>query len=199
MSRIDIPGHDETVASSLQPLFHFVSRRFGFLPDIYRILSISPHSLTGLMEMQAALSRTLDARMRERIALAVSEVNGCHYCISAHSYLGHYFAKLIPEEMALNRTGRSLDPEADAAVKFARKVSMSRGKVESADLSNVRAAGYSDAQIVEIIALCAQVFLTNLLANVFDIQPDFPKMGRRVVAAHGDLTHAQGSALFRDN
>ncbi|WP_180733419.1 carboxymuconolactone decarboxylase family protein [Paraburkholderia sp. PGU19] len=176
MSRIDIPGHDETAASSLQPLFHLVSRRFGFVPDLYRILSISPHSLTGLIEMQAALSRTLDARTRERIALAVSEVNGCQYCISAHTYLGHYFLKLIPEEMTLNRAGRSLDPEAEAAVKFARSVSISRGRVETAELSNVRASGYSDAQIVEIIALCAEVFLTNLLANVFEIKPDFLKM-----------------------
>jgi uncharacterized peroxidase-related enzyme len=199
MPRIDIPSHDETAPSSLQPLFHFVSKRFGFVPDLYRILSVSPHSLTGLIEMQGALSRTLDARTRERIALTVSEVNGCNYCISAHSYLGHYFAKLIPEEMALNLVGRSLDPKAEAAVKFARKVSISRGKVESADLSIVRAAGYSDAQIVEIIALCAQFSLTNLLANVFDIQPDFPTMSNGMVAELGDLTHAEGSALFHDN
>ena len=158
MSRIDIPGHEETAASSLQPLFHSISRRFGFVPCLYRLLSISPHSLTGLTEMQAALSRTLDVRTRERIALAVSEVNGCDYCISAHSYIGHYFAKLIPDEMALNRMGRSLDRDAEAAVRFARKVSVSRGRVETDDLSNLRTAGYSDAQIVEIIALCAQVF-----------------------------------------
>ncbi|MFP3615774.1 carboxymuconolactone decarboxylase family protein, partial [Paraburkholderia sp. SIMBA_050] len=87
MSRIDIPSHDETAPSSLQPLFHFVSRRFGFVPDIYRILSISPNSLTGVIDMHIALSRAMDIRMRERIALAVSEVNGCEYCVSAHSYL----------------------------------------------------------------------------------------------------------------
>jgi uncharacterized peroxidase-related enzyme len=196
MSRIDIPSRDETAPSSLQPLFHFVSKRFGFVPNIYRILSISPHSLTGLIGMQAALSRTLDARTHERIAVAVSEVDGCYYCISAHCYLGHYFTKLIPKEMALNRKGRSLDPKAEAAVKFARKVSMSRGKVESADLSSVRAAGYPDAQIVEIIALCAQFFLTDLLANVFDIQPDFPTMSEGMVAKPVDVTHAEGFAAL---
>ncbi|BDC45151.1 carboxymuconolactone decarboxylase family protein [Paraburkholderia terrae] len=178
MSRIDIPGHQETAASSLQPLFHFVSKRFGFIPDLYRILSISPHALAGLMEMQVALSRTLDARTRERIAIAVSEVNGCDYCIRAHSYVGHYFAKLLPQEIALNRVGRSLNRDAESAIRFAQKVSVSRGKVKTDDLNDIRAAGYSDAQIVEIIALCAQVFLTNLLANVFDIRPDFPEFSR---------------------
>jgi uncharacterized peroxidase-related enzyme len=199
MSRIDIPSHGESATSSLQSLFHFVSKRFGFVPDIYRILSISPHSMTGLIEMQAALSRTLDVRTRERIALAVSAVNGCHYCISAHSYLGRHFARLVPEEMALNRMGRSLDPRAEAAVKFAREVAMSRGKVESADLDVVRSAGYSDAQIVEIIALCAQFFLTNLVANVFDIRPDFPTMSDGMVAEPGALTHAERSVFFHDN
>lgn len=194
MSRIDIPGHDETAPSSLKPLVHLVSKRFGFVPDLYRILSMSSHSLIGLTDLQAALSRTLDARTRERIALAVSEANDCGYCVSAHSYLGHHFAKLVPEEIALNRIGRSLDSKAEAAVNFARQVAISRGKVENADLSAVRAAGYSDAQIVEIVALCAQFTLTNLLANVFDVQSDFPEMGDEVVAELGSIIHAEGSA-----
>ena len=199
MSRIDIPSNAETAPSSLQSFFHIVSKRFGFVPDIYRVLSISPHALTGLIEMQTALSRALDVRTRERIALAVSEVNGCQYCVSSHSYLGYHFAKLVPEEMALNRIGRSLDPKAEAAVKFAREVTMSRGKVESNDLSVVRAAGYSDAQIVEIIALCAQFSLTNLLANVFDIHSDFPGMDDQRVADREELKHDQGQAFFHND
>ena len=198
MSRIDIPGRQETAASSLQPLFHFVSRRFGFVPVLYRVLSISPHSLNGLMEMQVALSRALDVRTRERIAIAVSEVNGCDYCVCAHSYVAHYFAKLVPQEIALNRVGRSLNRDAESAITFARKVSVSWGKVNTEDLNDIRAAGYSDAQIVEIIALCAQVFLTNLLANIFDIQSDFPEFSG-VEAVHGDLNVAWRSASSYEN
>ena len=199
MSRIDVPSHAETAPSSLQSFFHIVSKRFGFVPDIYRVLSISPHALTGLIEMQTALSRALDVRTRERIALAVSEVNSCHYCTSSHSYLGYHFAKLIPEEMALNRIGRSLDAKAEAAVKFAREVVKSRGKVENDDLSVVRAAGYSDAQIIEIIALCAQISLTNLLANVFDIQPDFPSIGDQTIVDSREPKHVEGQAFYRND
>jgi uncharacterized peroxidase-related enzyme len=173
MSRIDIPSREDT-AHELQPVFHFVNKRFGFVPNIYRTMSISPHALTGLTEMQGALARVLDVRTRERIALAVSQSNGCHYCLAAHSYLGSNFAKLTAEEMALNREGRSLDPKAEVAVRFAVKVTETRGKVTDEDLAVVREAGYSDAQIVEIVALCAQFFLTNFLANVFDIEVDFP-------------------------
>lgn len=173
MSRLDIPSR-ESAPAELQPVFHFVDKRFGFVPNMYRTLSISPQALTGITEMQGALARTLDVRTRERIALAVSQVNGCHYCLAAHSYLASNFAKLSSEEMELNREGRSQDPKAEAAVQFAVKVTEKRGKVGDEDLDAVRAAGFSDAQVVEIIALCAQFFLTNFLANVFDIDVDFP-------------------------
>jgi uncharacterized peroxidase-related enzyme len=172
MSRLVVPNR-ESALPELEPVLRFVNKRFGFVPNIYRAMSISPKTLTGLTEMQGALARALDVRTRERIALAVSEVNGCHYCLAAHTYLGVRFAKLDAEEMALNRRGRSRDPKAEAAVAFAVKVTQTRGKVEEEDLEAVGAAGYTDAQVVEIVALCAQFFLTNFLANVFDIDSDF--------------------------
>jgi uncharacterized peroxidase-related enzyme len=171
MSRLNIPGGEST-PPELQSVFGSVRKRFGFVPNIYRAISVSPQTLTGLTDMQGALARVLDVRTRERIALAVSQVNGCHYCLSAHTYVGSNFARLAAEEMALNRQGRSQDPKADAAVRFAVKVTRTRGKVENEDLDAVRAAGYTDGQIVEIVALCAQFFLTNFIANVFDIDID---------------------------
>jgi uncharacterized peroxidase-related enzyme len=173
MSRLDIPSR-ESAPAEIQPVFHSVNKRFGFVPNIYRALSLSPQALTGIIEMQGALARTLDVRTRERIALAVSEANGCHYCLAAHSYLGSNFAKLSPEEIALNRQGQSQDQRAEAALQFAIKVTAERGKVKDEDLDAVRAAGFTDAQVVEIVALCAQFFLTNFLSNVFDVDVDFP-------------------------
>ena len=62
---------------------------------------------------------SLPAATRERIALAVAEVNGCRYCLSAHSYLGKTLAKLDEAEILANRHGTSNDPKAAAAVRFA--------------------------------------------------------------------------------
>ena len=75
MSRLDIPDR-ESVSEELQSVFHFVNKRFGFVPNIYRAISVSPKTLTGLTDMQGALGRALDMRSRERIALAVSQANG---------------------------------------------------------------------------------------------------------------------------
>ena len=61
---------------------------------------------------------------------------------------------------------------------FARKVIETRGKVSDADLKAVRDAGYTDANVVEIVALVAMYSLTNFLNNVFDPEKDFPAVTR---------------------
>ena len=111
---------------------------------------------------------------RERIALAVAEINGCTYCLSAHSYLGKNLAKLDEAEIMANRHGRSNDPKADAAVHFAATVTKARGHVEDADLRVVRMAGYDDAQIVEIVLHVALNTWTNYINEVAQTVVDFP-------------------------
>ena len=78
------------------------------------------------------------------------------------------------DEIIPARKGHASDPKRDAAVQFARKVIESRGKVGAADLTAVRDAGYTDANIMEIVALVAMYSLTNFFNNVFDPEPDFP-------------------------
>lgn len=82
-------------------------------------------------------------------------------------------AKLPANEILLARKGRASDPERDAAVQFARKVIETRGKVSDADLKAVRDAGYTDANVIEIVALVAMYSLTNFFNNVFDPEKDF--------------------------
>lgn len=109
----------------------------------------------------------------------MAQVNGCDYCLSAHSYLALNLAKITPEEVALNRTGHSADTKADAAVRFATKIVHERGHIDDGDLKAVRDAGYSDAQIVEIISVTAENIFTNLLNIVADTDIDFPVVRAR--------------------
>jgi uncharacterized peroxidase-related enzyme len=127
-----------------------------------------------MTSLSGALAKTLDTKTRERIAIATAQVNGCDYCLSAHTYLGLNLAKITPEEIALNRKGGSGDAKADAAVRFAAKVAQHRGKVSDADIAAVKLAGFSEAQIVEIVAVVAENFLTNLINNVAQTDIDFP-------------------------
>lgn len=161
-----------------------VDKQFGVVPNLFRLIGSSPAALTAFTRFQGAVSKTLDVKTRERIALAVAQVNGCDYCLSAHSYIGLNLAKIGPEEIALNRQGRSSDAKANAAVSFARKVAERRGHVDDADLAAVRLAGFTDAQIVEIVALVAENSFTNYLNEVAKTDIDFPAV------TVGDLVEA---------
>ena len=83
-------------------------------------------------------------------------------------------AKITPQEIALNRKGESGDAKADAAVRFAVKAVRERGHVSDADLQAVRNAGFTDGQIVEIIAVVTENFFTNLINVVAETDIDFP-------------------------
>ena len=173
MSRIAIPG-PEHVPEASKPILDAVHKQLGVVPNMFRLIAASPAALQGFTANNGALAKTLDAKTRERIALAVAQVNGCDYCLSAHSYLGLNLAKISPAEIALNRQGRSSDAKADAAVRFAAKIVRERGHVADADVGSVRDAGFSDGQIVEIIAVAAENVFTNLLNLVAETEIDFP-------------------------
>ena len=173
MSRIVIPTRDDAPDAS-RPILDTLNKQLGFTPNLFAIMSLSPNALTGWAGLQAPLAKTLDQKIRDGIALAVSQVNECHYCLSAHTYVATNFAKMEAEEIALNRRGRSNDVKKDAAVHFAKKLIELRGKVTEVDLIAIRQAGFTDANIVEIIALSAQFLLTNFINNVFDTEIDFP-------------------------
>ena len=173
MSRLTIPTREDSPLKSM-PLLDAVEKQLGVVPNLFRLVGTSPAALEGYLGLNGALGRTLDAKTRERIALAIAEANGCDYCLSAHTYLGLNLAKIDDAEIALNRRGHSGDAKADAAIVFARKVLEARGRVSDADIASVRLAGFSEAQVIEIVASVALNVLTNYINNVAETDIDFP-------------------------
>ena len=158
-----------------QPLLEAVQRQLGVVPNLFRLVSTSPAALEGYLGLSGALAKgKLPAPTRERIALAVAEINGCDYCLAAHSYLGKNLAKLDDAEIIANRKGASNDPKADAAVRFAASVARERGHVGEQALREVRLAGYDDAQIIEIVQHVALNTWTNYINSVGMTEIDFP-------------------------
>ncbi len=175
MSRITIPNSIETAPAASQPFLEAVKKMLGSVPNLFRLVSNSPAALEGYLGMSGALAKgQLPAATRERIALAVAEINGCGYCLSAHTYLGKNLAKLDDAEISANRSGMSNDAMADAAVRFAAKVTQARGHISSEDLQAVKAAGYSEAQIIEIVQHVALNTWTNYINEVAKTDVDFP-------------------------
>jgi uncharacterized peroxidase-related enzyme len=176
MSRLHTPASIDAAPEAARPLLEAVNKQIGSVPNLFRLVANSPAALEGYLGMSGALAKgRLPAQTRERIALAVAQINACGYCLAAHTYMGANLAKLSDAEIAANRGGRSTDAKADAAVRFAASVATQRGHVSDAEVQAVRAAGYDDAQIVEIVQHVALNTWTNYINEVAKTVIDFPE------------------------
>ena len=183
MSRIPTPATIDAAPAASRPLLEVVKKQLGVAPNLFRLVANSPAALEGYLGLMGALGKgKLPVPTRERIALAVAELNGCSYCLSAHTYLGKNLAKLDDAEITANRSGASNDPKADAAVRFAVKVAQQRGHVGEDDLRAVKAAGYDDGQVIEIVLHVALNTWTNYINEVAKTDIDFPVVAVRNAA-----------------
>jgi uncharacterized peroxidase-related enzyme len=164
----------EHVPAESKPTLDTFTKNIGFTPNMMAAFAQSPIAFNAWATLLGALSKALDVKTRDSIGLAVSEVNGCNYCLTVHSFTAEHMARLPAADILLARKGHANDPKRDAAVQFARKVIETRGHVKDADLNAVRDAGYTDANVMEIVALVAMYSLTNFFNNVFDPEKDFP-------------------------
>jgi uncharacterized peroxidase-related enzyme len=156
-----------------KPTLDAFTKNLGFTPNMLATFAQSPIAFNAWATFRGSLNKALDLKTRELISLVVSEVNGCNYCLAVHSFAADK-AKLPADEIIFARKGHATDPKRDAAVQFARKVIDARGQVSDADLKAVRDAGYTDANIIEIVALVTVYSLTNFFNNVFDPEKDYP-------------------------
>jgi uncharacterized peroxidase-related enzyme len=183
MSRIPTPAVIGDAPAPSQPLLETVKKQLGVVPNLFRLVANSPAALQGYVALSGALGKgALPAATRERIALAIAEINGCDYCLSAHTYLGKNLAKLDDAEIAANRNGASNDAKADAAIRFAAKVARERGHVSEGDVNAVKLAGYDDAQVIEIVLHVALNTWTNYINEVAKTDIDFPVVTGRKAA-----------------
>ncbi|MEU6657329.1 carboxymuconolactone decarboxylase family protein, partial [Streptomyces sp. NPDC046900] len=159
MSRLNVPSLEEVPAGA-KGVLDKVGGQFGFVPNMFVTLASNPAVLDVVMALQGSLSRVLDAKTRHTIALAVSQANGCDYCLAVHSYVSSEFGGMSSEDIDLGRAGSSVDPKRAAVARFAQQVVESRGQVSDADLAAVRGAGYTDPQILAIVTVAVAAQLT---------------------------------------
>ena len=173
MSRIALVT---TASPEQQELLNAVEAQMGVVPNFLRIFANSPAALRAFLGLHGiAGAGQLNLQTRERIALALAQQNECEYCLSAHTAIGRKTG-LTGAEIEANRAGTSQDAKAAAAVAFARALLDNMGDVTTAELLAVRQAGYSDAEIVEIITHVGMNILSNILGRASRVEIDFPKV-----------------------
>lgn len=173
MSRLNVSSADK-VPDGAQGILDNIRAQFGFVPNMFATLASNPTVLDVVMTLQGSLSRVLDAKTRHTIDLAVSQANGCDYCLAMHTYVSSELGGMSSDDIDLARAGSSIDPKRAAVARFAQRVVESRGQVSDADLAAVRGAGYTDPQILAIVTVAVRVLLTNFINNVNQTDIDIP-------------------------
>lgn len=173
-----VPLIDRTQATgSTRELLDAVHGAFGATPAMFRATANSPAALQAMWGFFGALGAsgggTLGAKLGEQIAVAVAERNACHYCLAAHTLLGRK-AGASEAEMAAAQAGEAADPRTAAALRFAVALVERRGAVGAEAVQALKAAGFDDGQVVEIVAHVALNLFTNYVNVALDTPVDFP-------------------------
>lgn len=175
MSRINVVTNEQATPEQ-QQLFSAITLQLGMVPNFLKVFANSPSALKAFLGLHSIAGEgSLDPLTKERIALALAEQNACQYCVSAHTAIGSN-AGLTGAEMEANRAGTSQDAKAAAAVKFAVALAEHKGEVTTAELLEVRSAGFNESDIVEIITHVGMNILTNILGKASRVEIDFPKV-----------------------
>jgi len=181
MSRINVVTKENANAEQ-KALLDAIQSQLGMVPNFLKVFANSPAALRAFLGLHGIAGEgSLDAQTRERIALALAQQNSCQYCVSAHTAIGRK-AGLHAAEIEANRAGTSEDAKAAAAVKFAKALAEHSGEVTTAEIVAVRNAGYSDAEIVEIITHVGMNVLTNILGKASRVEIDFPRVELKLAA-----------------
>ncbi len=175
MNRINVVNVAEANAEQ-EVLFSAINEQLGIVPNFLKVFANSPAALTAFLGLfSIANEGSLDTLTKERIALAVAQQNECQYCVSAHTAIGSD-AGLSGAEIQANRAGTSQDAKAAVAVKFAKALVEHNGEVTNTELIDIRNAGYSETDIVEIITHVGMNIMTNILGKVSRVEIDFQKV-----------------------
>ncbi len=164
------------VEPKAKALLDSAQKKMGITPNLMRTMAVSPAVLEALVGFRNALETgVLSPKLREQIALTVSESNGCQYCLAGHTALGKMVG-LSDEEIADSRRADAPDRKTEAVLQFARKIVTERGWVSDDDVATVRAAGTSDAEIAEVVAHVAVNIFSNYFNHVAGTEVDFPEV-----------------------
>ncbi len=175
MQRLIAVNPTEATGKAKQ-LLDAVQTKLGMTPNLMKTLATAPAALEAYLNFGNSLGTGhLDAKFREQIALAVAQANSCDYCLSAHSAIGKMVG-LQAGEIVASRQAHSEDAKRDAGLQFAQSLVVQRGEVSDQAVARVKAAGYTDGDVAEIVANVALNIFTNYFNHVAQTEVDFPKV-----------------------
>jgi uncharacterized peroxidase-related enzyme len=175
MARLPIIRPEQATGKA-HDLLNAVQKKLGLVPNMTCVMVNSPAVLEAYIRFSGALDGgSLNAKIRERIALGSAEANQCEYCLSAHTTIGKLVG-LSEAEILDSRQAHATEGKAAAALQFSRQLIEKHGAVGEAEVNAARNGGLTDGELAEVVALTALNIFTNYFNTAFQVDVDFPKV-----------------------
>ena len=172
MSTFNVPTKNE-VSENNQAIFNQLEKGLGFVPNLYAALAHSETALGNFLAIGQGKT-SFSAKEKEVINLAVSQVNQCVYCLSAHTAIGKMNGFSDDQILELRTGEASFDTKLDALAKFARNVAINRGAATQETIENLYEAGYTKGSVADAILVIGEITITNYFHKTTEVPVDFP-------------------------
>ena len=172
MSTFNVPTREE-VSTNNQAIFDNLQKALGFVPNLYATYANSNTALENYLTFANAKT-SLSAKEKEVVNLAVSQVNECIYCLSAHTAIGKMNGFTDAQILELRAGRASFNTKLDALARFAKNVTENRGRTDADVLENLLDAGYTKGSVIDIISLVGDKTISNYIHNTTQVPVDFP-------------------------
>jgi len=172
MNTFNVPTREE-VSTNNQTIFDNLNKALGFVPNLFATYAHSDTALENYLTFSNAKT-SLSAKEKEVVNLAVSQVNECNYCLSAHTAIGKMNG-FSDEQILEFRAGfSSVNTKLDTLAKLAKNITENRGKTDESVLENFFNAGYTKGNLIDVISLVGDKTISNYINNTTEVPVDFP-------------------------
>ncbi|MFC4211628.1 carboxymuconolactone decarboxylase family protein [Pedobacter lithocola] len=173
MKTISVPT-DEQVSPETRLIFEKMKKRMGKVPNLYATMGYSEHALKAFLGLEEQLSGGIfSAKEREAVALAVSEINQCDYCLAGHTQSAIRYGFTLEDTLDIRR-GLTQDPKITILIQLAQSFTQNQGRADLQLVDNFFSGGYNEAALMELIGFITVRVFTNYVYAVTKIPIDFP-------------------------
>ena len=176
VTALNLPEMDP-MPDNIRKYFKLCEDKLGLVPNVLKAYAFNETKLNAFTDMYNDLmlgESNITPLEREMIAVVVSSINRCYYCLVAH---GNSVRKLsknpeLGEQMAINYRLADLKPNQRAMMDFAVKMTEESYKIEEIDRQTLRDNGYSDQDIWDIASIASFFNMSNRMASAIDMRPN---------------------------
>lgn len=172
MANFSVPTRDQ-VSPKNQQIFDDLKSKIGFVPNLYAFYAKNETALADYLALQNRKS-SLKAKEKEIINLVTSQINDCRYCQSAHTAIGKMNGFTDEQILEIRKGSALFNEKFHALAEFTAEAVKNRGRVSEETKSNFFNAGYSEANMIDVVIIIGDKIISNFIHNLTGFEIDFP-------------------------